>query len=219
MDNPVDIISTALFLDTHKRTLAVSTVSVKQFESGGLVLRFAADLGSILHLAFDEIPWMPEMPIITNVKGFKAEKSSGFAEVLYNPGSLKPLAYIETTVVGVCGFPWMHNPSLKHFTEPMPVLVHRSGTFVRRIKTHTNFNSYTAEAAKEGIKLLALRNTQAAYLIEGQSNWTNGWEITASPPELYTKPPFQPQWLSEFQDIYRRNGSSEESHHDDNQPE
>jgi len=157
----------ALFLDTYNRMLKIFTVSVTQV-GGELVLRFGADVGGLR----DFSSYSSNLPVIMTLSGYTAMSSAGFVRLLYWPDNRN-----EKIVIGICGMPWQRKSKALARCKPMQVKMFPKFS-IEKIETHGNSNWSTAAAAQRGIELRAnINHNGSVYVIEGQSDWTNAWEI------------------------------------------
>lgn len=171
---------TVLCIDTRTRELKAFTASLTQAASG-LVLRVAAQLGGLSDL----LPPVgtgvlrPQYPVIVLTGGYSAQSSAGFASVL---GTER---FSRTKVVGGSGFGYEKyfdtgtrrvGDGLRRFKAPLEAVLLPADCAVELLPTHGNSNPATADAAVEGLRLLAAR-PGSIVIAEGQSDWTRGYLI------------------------------------------
>ena len=195
--------NTALFIDTFKRDLNVSTVSVTETEFG-IVLRYGAEIGKLEDLTATGTFFNYSLPIIVPTRGYQAKSSEGFVSVEAHPnGGWREGCYqdtrISTYVVGIQGMPWMQKKGLRALGQPISVLVLRPGTNISLLPTHGNSNHATAAAAADGIALRAGVLPNSVFITEGQSDYTRAWELTADAAS-YEFEEFNPEWDWEHRD-------------------
>jgi hypothetical protein len=197
--------TTALFVDTFSRQVEVSTVSVSQVPEKGLVLRYGAKIGNLWQLtenSYGNYFRNYDFPVIVATRGYKAMSSGGFVDVLaiYTGDHTR----VKTCVVGIQGMPFQRHKGLSVLSSPMEVLVLRPGTHIEMLETHARRKPYegwhsnpqSADAAWEGIKMRASIRPNSVFVVEGQSDYTQCWELAA----LYEdyENPFQPKFQEEF---------------------
>lgn len=198
--------STALFVDTFKRGIPVSTVAVSQVAGKGLVLRFGAQVGELYEMTADPRSRFfknESLPIIVATRGYKAYSSAGFAEVVADWKGDASRA--RSHIIGVQGFPWQKTcKGLSVLGNPMEVLVLRPGTNICQLETHArreagkswHSNTDCAAAAITGVKLRASARPYSVFVIEGQSDYAQAWELAAF-GDAYEEP-FDPEFPEEF---------------------
>jgi len=198
--------NTAIFIDTFSRQLEVFTVSVTKVADKGLVLRYGTKVGNLWQLtegAYDGVFRNEDMPVIVATRGYAAQSSGGFVEVLADfrgEGTR-----LRTHVIGLQGMPFQKRKGLCVLRSPMEVLVLRPGTNIVRLDTHArrksgegwHSNPATAAAARKGIELRAKIRPNSVFIVEGQSDYAQAWELVAEAEEAYTEP-FAPDFPEEF---------------------
>lgn len=195
----------AILIDSFSRKVKVSTVSVTQVAGKGLVLRYGAEVGNLWQLtegAYDGVFRNADMPIIVATRGYTAQSSAGFVDVVtdYRGDNTR----IRTHVVGIQGMPFQKKKGLSAMSNPMEVIVLRPGTNIAALDTHArrkpgegwHSNPETANAAIQGIKLRAAIRPNSVFVLEGQSDYAQAWELAAE-HETY-KDPFEPDFPEEF---------------------
>lgn len=176
----------ALFIDTYNRNVKVSAVSVTEIPGKGLVLRFGAEVGSLWQLTdVDGVFRNADMPIIVALGGYAAQSSAGFVDVMlgYRGASTR----IHTHIVGIQGMPFQKKKGLSAMSNPMEVIVLRPGTNITALDTHArrkpgkmwHSNSATAKAAEAGVKLRTAIRPNSIFVLEGQSDYAQAWELAA----------------------------------------
>jgi len=195
----------ALFIDTFSRDLEVFTVSVTKVADRGLVLRYGAKVGNLWQLTEGGAYGVfrnEDMPVIVATRGYAAQSSGGFVEVLADfrgEGTR-----LRTHVIGLQGMPFQKRKGLSVMSNPMEVLVLRPGTNIVMLDTHArrkpgegwHSNPATANAAIQGIKLRSAIRPNSVFVLEGQSDYAQAWELTAE-HEAYAEP-FTPDFPEEF---------------------
>jgi hypothetical protein len=197
--------STALFVDTYSRQIEVSTVSVSQVPEKGLVIRYGAKIGNLWQLtnSYGDLFRNHDLPVIVSTGGYNAYSSAGFVEVVedYRAGNTRG----RTQVIGVQGMPFQARKGLSVMSDPMNVLVLRPGTNIAMLETHArrkpgegwHSNPDAAAAAIQGIKLRAQIRPYSVFIIEGQSDYAQAWELCTEYYEDY-QTPFAPEFPDEF---------------------
>lgn len=195
----------ALLIDSYNRHIEVSTVSVTKVADKGLVLRYGTKVGNLWQLtegAYDGVFRNADMPIIVATRGYAAQSSAGFVDVVadYRGDNTR----IRTHVVGIQGMPFQKKKGLSAMSNPMEVIVLRPGTNIAALDTHArrkpgegwHSNPDTAAAAIQGIKIRAAIRPNSVFVLEGQSDYAQAWELS-SEHEAYAKP-FAPEFPEEF---------------------
>lgn len=173
----------------------------------GLVLRFGATIGNLWQLTTDNGEFRPELPVIVAVRGYSAKSSAGFVDVVkdihggYRQGHP---TRVHTYVLGIQGFPWQTHKSLRVLGDPMEVFVLRPETTMRQVETHArrkpgtgwHSNRDTAGAARTAIELRAKARPESIFVVEGQSDYAQAWELVA-PYNTYDEE-FVPEFPEEF---------------------
>lgn len=196
--------TSAIFVDTFTRKITVSTVSVSQVEGKGLVLRYGAQVGQLYEMTADSRFFRNEdLPVIVAARGYKAQSSAGFVEVVSDWRG--QASRVRAHVLGVQGFPWQKTcKGLSVLGNPLEVLVLRPGTNICQLETHArreagkswHSNTDCAEAAAAGVKLRALARPKSVFVLEGQSDYAQAWELAAF-GDAYEEP-FNPEFPEEF---------------------
>ena len=187
----------ALFVDTHKRDIRVSTVSTTAAPTGH-VMRFGSDIGAFWELT-KEGEITIDLPLLIGSGGYSAQSSAGFVKVL-PPTSRWEDPTTSLYVVGVQGFPWMKGSrALRALGAPIRALMVAPGATIRKVETQANrgpggrgwqSNPEAAQAALAGFAIRAKVRPNSLHVLEGQSDYTQGWEITC-PDFEESFPPFQ----------------------------
>jgi hypothetical protein len=146
-----------------------------------------------------------DLPVIVATRGYRAYSSEGHVEVIANHRGNHTRQ--RQLVVGIQGFPWMKAKGLRPMGNPMEVLILRPGTHVRRLETHAgrgsgpypawHSNVATAGAAAEGVQLMARIRPNSVFVMEGQSDYEQGWELSAQWDRYESEPGFVPEWPEE----------------------
>jgi hypothetical protein len=193
---------TALLIDTFRRYLPTFAVSVTRTatgeESGGLVLRFATEVAKLHEYVQPLYPSILPFPTIILTRGYAAMTSGGFTRVISTPGAgwHGGKSYRGATpIVGICGFQWMPRKALRPVREPWATIILPAGTVVAQVQTHENSNTDTANAAISGIELLASIRGESVFVLEGQSDYTRGFEFTPPAPSEET------EWVNLLREI------------------
>lgn len=198
--------STALFIDTFKRGITVSTVSASQVSGKGLTLRYGAHVGNLWEMTADPRSRFfknESLPVIVATRGYKARSSAGFVEVVADWKG--DASRVRSHVLGVQGFPWQKtSKGLSVLGNPMEVLVLRPGTNICQLETHArreagkswHSNLDCAAAAVTGVKLRSTARPKSVFVIEGQSDYAQAWELAAF-NEAYAEK-FEPEFQEEF---------------------
>lgn len=134
--------SSAILIDSCKPSIPVFAVSVTEVKGSGLVLRFAAELGTLSDVLNSV---RIEVPVLVLQRGCRDDER--IIRVSANGHSnVRP-------VVGICGFPWMIFPALRptYASSGWSCVVLSPSITIRRATTHTNINPATAQAAVDGI--------------------------------------------------------------------
>ena len=197
--------STALFVDTYTRKIEVGTVSVSQVPEKGLVIRYGASVGNLWQLtenSYGNFFRNNELPVIVSTRGYRAYSSAGFVDVVtdYRGGNTR----VHSHIVGIQGMPFQVHKGLSVMSNPMDCFVLRPGTNITMVETHArrkpsegwHSNPATAEAAIEGIKLRAQIRPNSVFIVEGQSDYAQAWELVAEYEEYAN--PFSPEFPQEF---------------------
>ena len=200
--------TTALFIDTSRRDLYVSTVSVSEVPNRGLVLRFGASVGKLAELtdprhSFD----VAEMPILISKRSFQAKESAGFVKLVTK--SYNAASFLTRWVIGIQGMPWQKGSKSLRTCEPFEVILLSPGYSIRQIQTHHQHfwgnggehwdsNVDASMAAEAAVELYAQSRYNSVFLIEGQSDYTLAWEILrkGDPPFRFDSK-WSPQWYEE----------------------
>lgn len=180
--------TTALFVDTFSRNIEVSTVSITEVPGKGLVMRFGAKVGNLWQLTAENEVFKPEMLILVATRGYAAQSSNGFVDTVINNRGWN--TRIQAQIVGIQGMPWMEHKSLRVCKTPVEVLVLRESTEISPLQTHANrkpgsgwySNHASADAARKAIDLRSKIRPNSVFIVEGQSDYAQAWEL-ATPPE------------------------------------
>lgn len=193
----------ALFIDSFTRNMEVSTVSVTEVPGKGLVLRFGAEVGPLWKLTdADGVFRNAGMPIIVAMRGYAAQSSEGFVGIVADPRGDR--TRIHTNIVGIQGMPFQKKgKGLSVMASPMEVTVLRPGTNITLIETHArrksgrvwHSNSSTAAAAVEGIRLRSIIRPNSIFVVEGQRDYAQAWELMAEHSAYAEK--FSPEFPEE----------------------
>lgn len=134
--------SSAILIDSCKPSIPVFAVSVTEVKGHGLVLRFAAELGTLSDVLNDV---QIGIPVLVLKRGCRDEEH--IVRVAVNGHSN------ICQVAGICGFPWMTFPALRRTwaSSGWSCVVLSPSVTIRRTMTHTNINPATAQAAVDGI--------------------------------------------------------------------
>jgi len=184
--------ATAVFVDTFSRKVSVHTVSVTEVPDRGLVMRYAAEIGSLSLLTQENELKNEDLPILVATRGYAAQSSAGFVEVVSEGHKQQKMQ-----IVGFQGMPWQKKGGLSVASHPMEVLVLRPGTNIMKVATHSSgrrghSNPATAEAAIVGLKMRAKSEQNSVFILEGQSDYTQAWKLAA----YYTA--YEEEWTPEF---------------------
>jgi hypothetical protein len=195
----------ALFIDTFSRALQVFALSVTKVADRGLVLRYGAKVGNLWQLTEGSSYGVfrnEDLSLIIPTRGYQAKTTAGFVEVVadYRGDNSR----LRTYVIGLQGMPFQKRKGLCVLRSPMEVLVLRPGTNIVQLDTHArpkdsggwHSNPATAAAARKGIELRAKIRPNSVFIVEGQSDYAQAWELVAE-HEAYTEP-FAPDFPEEF---------------------
>jgi len=206
--NKENRMATALFIDSFSRNMEVSTVSITEVPGKGLVMRYGAKVGNLWQLTAEQEVFKPEMLILVAARGYAAQSSDGFVDVVVNNRGWN--TRVQAQIVGIQGMPWQKKGGLSVASHPMEVLVLRSGTNIMKVATHSSgrrghSNPATAEAAIVGLKMRAKSEQNSVFILEGQSDYTQAWKLAA----YYTA--YEEEWTPEFPVEHRLDRFSDEA--------
>ena len=179
--------NTVLVVDARSRKISVFTAAATTTATGRLILRKGVDVGSIRMIEGDI-----EFPVIV-MGSYSAQSSAGFVSVLGDDG------FPSTLWVGGCGFPGKSGKGegLRVFPRPVRAVVLPVGSRVSKVDTHSrNSNPATADAALDGIRIMAKNTLASLFLVEGQSDWVTASRFDA--PEGGVTPVFPPEHRAEI---------------------
>ena len=182
-------ISSVVFVDTRNRALKMYAASVTALEEAGIgesvpkvILRFAGELGTLhqLQTSLRYLDLGGETNLLVPLEGYRAMSSAGFVEhtAPFDSGDVCQ----RVLIVGMCGFPWMKRPALRA-VNPFWAVLYRSEVSLRAPAAHVNSNPETARALRNGIKFAARMYPHKGFILEGQSDATKLFELSA-PPHL-----------------------------------
>lgn len=172
--------TTVIVVDARNRDLKVFTASATNVTGLGrdaIVLRKGVEVGELQKIVEVKVEdcgraWYVESPIVV-IGDYQAKSSAGFTTQL---GKDK---FFGSVLVGGTGFGreiYKENKlvrvgdGLHPFGSPVEATILPPGTRVRNIHTHKNSNPGTANAALEGLKLMAEISPRTLVLVEGQSD-------------------------------------------------
>lgn len=175
--------ATALFIDSFSRNMEVSTVSITEVPGKGLVMRYGAKVGNLWQLTAEQEVFKPEMLILVAARGYAAQSSDGFVDVVVNNRGWN--TRVQAQIVGIQGMPWMEHKSLRVCKTPIEVLVLRESTEISQLQTHANrkpgggwhSNHGSADAARKAVELRSLIRPNSVFVVEGQSDYAQAWEL------------------------------------------
>src|SRR3989344_2401684 len=160
-------------------------------------MRFRAKVGNLWQLTAENEVFKPEMLILVATRGYAAQSSDGFVDVVVNNRGWN--TRVQTQIVGNQGMPWMEHKSLRICKTPIEVLVLRESTEISKLQTHANrkpgsgwhSNHGSADAARKAIELRSKIRTYSVFVVEGQSDYAQAWELVAPYED---KEPFVVDW-------------------------
>jgi hypothetical protein len=182
--------TTALFVDSYARTIATSVVSVTKVADQQLVVRFGAVVGNLWQLTANGYPFRPNMPVIVTTRGYSAMSSAGFVDVVAEYSQY--LSALKAQIVGIQGMPWMEHKGLKRCKTAIDAYVLPANTEITQLNTHAgrkpgagwHSNTATAFAARQGIALRSKLRRESVFVVEGQSDYAQAWELNVPYNEM-----------------------------------
>ena len=160
-----------LVIDATARSLAVFTANITNAPAG-LVVRPALELPGLDFFIGDadwRSPKITGLPVLLIGDGYSAQSSAGFVRV----EGIAP--YPAVPIVG-----WLGDRGLRAI-KPCQARLMNPVRLVKD-KTFTNSNTGTAEAALEGVTLLAEADRRAIVIAEGQSDRVAVYRLLPATP-------------------------------------
>lgn len=164
--------SIAMVIDCRSRNLQMFSASVTTLKNGLIILRKAAELGSLYEMPEGEIP-----QTVMFLGDYTAQSSAGFIKVA------RPSNWFACILAGACGLGW-NSPDGRRGDALRPIKNRQGGRFslvvieggctMTRVGVHQNSNRATAAAAVAGMEFRA-EMREEIVLIEGQSDAVLGW--------------------------------------------
>lgn len=192
----------ALVVDCRNRYLQAFVASVTQAQSDNpyqLVLRHALDMGHIQDLLNpterDEYlgggeyknmrNFRAEMPVIL-MGQYSAQSSAGHVSVYSEGGDESRDGHRNVLIVGGLG-PNFGKKGLRVLSNPITATLVRGPVEIQQLTGSGNSNCASADAAWEGVKLLASTNRKSVFLVEGQSDYTYVVQLRSAATEGTTE--------------------------------
>ncbi len=169
--------TTAILIDTFKRELNVSTVSVTRVEGRGIVIRYGGEVGTLNQLVEGGTFYNDDFPIIVLTGGYHARSRAGFVSVVVSSYGGADQRGTRENVVGMLGMPFQKGKGLMVLSEPLEALVLPAGTHIRAVSTHGNSNPASADAADAAVRMRADINRSSVFVMEGQSDYVQAFEL------------------------------------------